>query len=351
MTRTLDPGAAAGAPPSPEPTIRAVYRDGDGAIHLDWPADRIGDAVEDHAGALWVDIDDREAAGNGRVEALLRDVFKFHPLAIVDALKDTNVPRVDDWGDYLYLAFHSIDPEPVDGLMRFSELDIFLGRNYLVTYHNAPIPEVDQLRRNIERDPANRCRHGAANILYHLLDLIVASYLPAIQRLDDAIDDAQDEVFARPGPRTIRTIFQIKRLALQMSRVIAPEREAMNRLARDEYAPIPRDQRIYFRDAYDHLVRVHDINESLRDLIAGALDTYLSAVSNRTNEIMKAFTLVTVMFLPMTFLTGFFGMNFFGDALSFHVSLPRGLLFALTCLAVVITPAMMWLWARRKGWF
>jgi magnesium transporter len=335
-------------------SIRVIYRDSAGIFHLGWPPDRIAEAVADPKGTAWVDIDDRpsvEAGRNGEVERLLRDVFHFHPLAIEHALLDTHVPKLDDWGDYLYLVFHSIDFDPETDQLRLHELDIFLGRNFLVTYHNQPMPEVDQLRRNIERDPVNRCRHGASHILYHLLDLLVAAYLPAIEHLDEAIDDAQDEVFGHPTTHTLRAIFQVKRSALRLHRVLAPEREVINRLARDDYDPIPAEHRVYFRDTYDHLVRVHDITESLRDLIAGALDTYLSAISNRTNDIMKTLTIVTVLFLPMTFLAGFFGMNFFGANLEFTTPLPKQLLFAITCLSIVLSPPAMWYWGRRKGWY
>jgi magnesium transporter len=353
MTRTLTTDTEAQRAPhrGPGPDIRVIYRDATGTIHQQWPVERIGDAIEDREGTAWVDIEDDGQADNGAVEALLQSIFHFHPLAIADALKETHIPRVDDWGEYLYVVFHAIDFDPGTDQLRLHEVDIFLGRNYLVTYHTEPIPEIDQHRKNIERDPVNRCRHGADHILYHLLDLIVAAYLPAIEHLDEAIDDAQDEVFERPSPRTLRAIFQVKRSALRLNRILAPEREVINRLARDDYDPIPPDHRVYFRDIYDHLVRVHDITESLRDLISGALDTYLSAVSNRTNDIMKALTIVTVMFLPMSFLTAFFGMNFFGDTLAFHTALPRLLLFILTCLTFVVTPPMIWLWARRQGWF
>jgi len=335
----------------PAPTIRVVYRDGGGSIHHKWPVERIAEAVEDRAGTTWVDIQDRESPTGGEVETLLRDVFHFHTLAIEDALKETHVPRVDDWGDYLYLVFHAMAFDPATVELQLHELDIFLGRNYLVTYHNHPISEIDQHWKNIERDPVNRCRNGADHILYHVLDLLVAAYLPAIEHLDEAIDDAQDEVFDRLCPLTLRSIFQVKRSALRLNRILAPEREVINRLARDDYDPIPPEHRVYFRDIYDHLVRVHDITEGLRDLISGALDTYLSAISNRTNDIMKTLTIVTVMFLPMSFLTAFFGMNFFGDSLTFHWPMPKVLLFTLTCLTVVLTPPLIWLWARRRRWF
>ena len=119
--------------------------------------------------------------------------------------------------------------------------------------------------------------------------------------------------------------------AAKLNRIISPQREVVNRLARDQFDIVDAKERIYFRDIYDHLVRVHDITEGLRDLISGALDTYLSAVSNRTNEIMKTLTLVNVLFLPLSILVGFFGMNFFGEALSFQSPLPRGVLFWFTC--------------------
>jgi magnesium transporter len=328
-----------------------VYRDGKGEIHLEWPLDRILDAVEDRQGTIWLDIHDLRSGSNGDVEALLRDVFHFHPLAIEDAVKETHVPKVDDWGDYLYLVFHSIDFCPETDDLRLHELDIFLGANFLVTYHIEPLPLIDWHRRNIERDSENRLKHGADHLLYHLLDKGVSEYMPALEHLDNAIDQAQDEVFDRPTRDTLQTIFQVKRSAIRLHRIVGPQREVLNRLARDQYGQITAEHRVYFRDVYDHLVRIHDITESLRDLISGALDTYLSAISNRTNDIMKTLTLVTVMFMPMSFLAGFFGMNFFGESLEFKAWLPKDTLFAIVGVVTLLTPGVMWLWARRRGWF
>jgi magnesium transporter len=125
----------------------------------------------------------------------------------------------------------------------------------------------------------------------------------------------------------------------------------LNRLARDPYEVIEANNRVYFRDLYDHVVRIHDISESLRDLIAGTLETYLSVVSNRTNDIMKTLTFVTVMFMPMSFLVGFFGMNFFGDNIVFKTPLPRVLLFWGSCAIMAISPCFIWVYARRRKWF
>jgi magnesium transporter len=339
-------------PSRPEPRVRVIYRDGDGAIHLDWPTSRIPDAVADEGGTVWVDIEDLESANNASVEAMLRDVFRFHPLAIEDALQDSHVPKLDDWGRYLYLVLDTIDFDPETDDLRLHELDVFLGVNYLVTYHNEAAEVLERHRRNLVREPEDRLKHGADHLLYRLLDDVVAEFLPAINHLDDAIDDAQDEVFHSPTSRTLRKIFQIKRSALRIHRTVIPMREVLNRLARDPIEQVDPEYRIYFRDVYDHLVRIHDIVESLRDLISGALDTYLSVVSNRTNEIMKALTLVNVMFLPMSFIAGFFGMNFFGDTLMFtSPPLPRAAIFWAACAVILGTPMGMAFLAWRRKWF
>ena len=333
-------------------TTRIIYRDTQGSIHLDWPLDQLQAAIADAQGTVWVDFEDLDSEHNGEVEAMLRDIFHFHPLAIEDALKDVNVPRIDDWGQYLYLVINTIDFHPETDALQLHELDLFVGANFLVTYHHEPIEVLDRQHRLIEREPEERLRLGASHLLHHLLDEVVAEFLPAIEHLDDAINAAQDEVFDHATPATLRRIFHIKSCALRLNRVVIPMREVLNRLARDPYSQIVPEHRVYFRDVYDHLVRVHDIVESLRDLIGGALDTYLSIVSNRTNDIMKVLTLLNVMFLPMTFLAGFFGMNFFGETLMFTSPiLPKTTLFWLTVTIMILTPVGMWLLARRRGWF
>jgi len=334
------------------PLVRVIYREGSGSIHLDWPFDEIERAIDDDQGTVWVDIQDLESASNIGVEKLLRDVFHFHTLAIEDALKDTHVPKIDDWNRYLYIVVDTLDFEPETDEIRLHELDIFLGKNYLVTYHNESIEVLERHRRHLEREPETRLQFGPSHLLYRLLDEVVAEFLPAIEHLDRGIDEAQDEVFHVPTPFTLRKIFHVKQNALKLHRVVIPMREVLNRLARDAYEQVGVDHRIYFRDVYDHLVRIHDIVESLRDLIAGALDTYLSVVSNRTNDIMKALTIVNVMFLPLTFVVGFFGMNFFGDTLMFvSPPLPKAVLFGIACAIMIGTPIAMTLMARRRGWF
>src|SRR6266536_6063214 len=160
----------------PMPRIRIAYRARNGAVELDWPADRLAEAIADEEGTVWVDIENPDG-DTDRVEALFRNVFHFHPLAIDDALLESHIPKLDDWVQYVYLVFHSIDFDPETDGLRLHELDIFLGHSYLVTYHNEPINVLDLLRRNLERDNGERLRRGADYLLYLILDLGTAEFL------------------------------------------------------------------------------------------------------------------------------------------------------------------------------
>ncbi len=339
---TLDPST---------PKVRILYRDGGGAIHLDWSREDLEAALQNADGTVWVDVEDPVDGPTELAEKILRDVFHFHPLAIEDALKETHVPKIDDWGDYLYLVFHAsaIDPE-TDHLV-LQELDVFLGLNFVVTYHNGAAAFLDEDRRAIERDPRDRMKDGADHLLFRFLERAVDQSLKAIEVLDERIDDVQDQIIARPNSESLQDIFRIKRSAIHLQKTFGPQREVLNKLARDPYKPVKEAHRIYFRDVYDHIVRIHDISESLRDLIAGTLDTYLSVMSNRTNEIMKTLTLVTVMFMPMSFIVGFWGMNFFGEPLAFRSPLPRLPLFLGSVAVMCLSPILMLVYARRRGWF
>ena len=341
--------AAAPAESPAGPIVRVMRRGADGAIAMNLPASEIGEAIADPGNTVWVDIEGPEK-DLPAIEAMFRDVFEFHPLAIEDALQESHLPKLDDWCGYLYLVFHGLTYDAETDHVRLNELDIFLGKNYLVTCHSALVKPVENVRRQVERDP-ERASHGPDHLLYHILDLGTDEYLEVIEKLDESIDAAQEQVFNNPTPATLQKIFRVKRSAVKLHRVLAPQREVVNRLARDAYPQIDAPDRVYFRDVYDHIVRLHDISETLRDLVSGALDTYLSVVSNRTNDIMKALTIWTVMFLPLNFLVGFFGMNFFGENIELPMGISRTSLFWAGAALMIGMPIGIFIWARRKGWF
>jgi len=280
----------------------------------------------------------------------LRETFGFHPLAVDDALEEVHVPKLDDWGQYLYLVLHAVAFEegPDGTYMDTLELDVFLGHNYLVTHHVQPIAGVDRVWSACQRDERH-LKRGTAYLLYKLADELVADYMPAVEEMDAVIDRIEDQVFSHPAPDVLEHLFTLKRVLLHLRRIIMPQREVLNKLARDDYAVIAAEYRMFFRDVYDHLVRLYDITESMRDLVSGALDTYLSVVNNRMNEIMKTLTIITTLFMPLSFLTGFFGMNFFQPTTSLDIwtGLPA---FLVTLLILTLTPVGMYLWMRRRAW-
>jgi magnesium transporter len=326
--------------------IRTLFYSSDKKLRTGLTNEELKSVLEAADGLLWMDF---EATAADMDEKILTGLFGFHPLAVDDALQETHIPKVDDWGSYLYIVLSPIVFEKSDGsLIEIRELDVFLGKNYLVTHHDQSLAAVERTWDACQRDERH-INQGADHLLYRLIDEMVAQYMPVVEKIDDEIDDIQAEVFDRPGPDVLSRIFDMKRSALQLRRVIGPEREVLNKLARDDYEVIDSRARVYFRDVYDHLVRLHDLTESLRDLISGALDTYLSVINNRMNDIMKTLTIITTLFMPISFVVGFFGMNYFYPIANTDdwTSLPA---FWVTLGIIVLLPAGMLAWVRRRGW-
>jgi magnesium transporter len=328
--------------------IRILCRSTQGAAMTELEPAQLANALKVKRNLIWVDLNGETAED---YQPLLTETFGFHPLAVEDALIETHLPKIDDWDEYLYLVLYAVDFERVQLEVDSHEVDIFLGPNYLVTHHTEHVNAIERLRSIYLRD-ARRLQRGADYLLFELADTIVADFMPCLDALDEVANDLEDEVFSEPAKGTLPRIFMLKRAAIQLRRILSPQREVLNRLARDEYRVVDAKERVYFRGVYDHLVRLHDINEGLRDLIGGALDIYLSAVSNRLNEVMRVLTMVTVLGLPLTFLTGFFGMNFFGGTYEVPVPVESRLLFLSAMLLMVITPLVVYVllkqYLRRK---
>jgi len=326
--------------------IRAMYRAPDETIQTGITPDQYAALRGEPGGLLWVDM---AGEPGGVCEPILRETFAFHPLAVEDALQQSHVPKVDDWGEYLYLVLHAMVYEPRDGdQLDTKELDLFVGRTYLVMHHDEPIDAVDQVWALCQRD-ARHMQKGSDHLLYRVVDALVGDYMPVVEQMDEAIDEMEDRLFGRPTNDTGERLFALKRALLHQRRILLPQREVLNRLARDDYAAIDANERVFFRDVYDHLVRLHDINESMRDLVGGALDTYLSVVNNRLNEVMKMLTLITTLFMPLSFVVGFFGMNYFqpvSDLLKPWTGIPS---FVLMMAVMLALPAGLYLWLRRRA--
>jgi magnesium transporter len=304
---------------------------------------QMAQALQQPDSLLWVSL---EQPTEAEIQAVMHEVFQFHPLAIEDCLNDGyQAPKVDVFGHYLFIIVHALRPDfPLDQ-MDTMELNCFLGSNYLVTSYRAQhMPAIQAVWERLERDE-RPIEQGADFLCYTVLDYLVDEYMPLLDSMDEELDQLEDEVIYKPKSAVLERILSLKHSILAMRRIIAPQREVMNRLSRDDLPQIAPPHRIYFRDIYDHLVRVHDLSESIRDVVTGTLDTYLSATSNRLNEVMKALTLVSTIFLPLSFLAGVYGMNFeYLPELHWRYGY-----FLVWGVFILIMVGMLW-YFRRRGW-
>ncbi len=295
---------------------------------------------------IWVDLNDESIV---ETRHILTDEFKFHPLSVDDALVETHIPKIDDWIDYLYLSLIAVKPDQnLEDLDKSLEMDVFLGKNYIVTYHPEEIHALDLVWANLQRNDRKFLR-GSNYILYHIMDELANDYMAMIDKIDMDVETIEDKVMEKSDNSLLQQIFIIKRNLLNLRRIIAPQREVLNKLSRGDFDVIGQKERMYYRDVYDHLVRIHDITESLRDLVTGALDTYLSVVNNRLNDIMKTLTTITTIFMPLSFLTGFFGMNFFGPSNELN-NWTGTAAFYIMLVVFICLPLGMYLWMRRRRW-
>jgi magnesium transporter len=325
--------------------IRSLYFSKAGKLQTDLNQIDMAFSLHEQGGLLWVDF---QGAPDEEAEPILTKTFGFHPLAIDDALQESHVPKLDDWGTYLYIVLHTVLFDSLEGDVDTHELDVFLGANYMVTHHDEPIDAVDRVWSAVQRDERHM-KSGPDHLLYRLVDEIAASYMPVVEQLDLSIDQLEDEIFNGRDVRALEKIFSLKRAVLYLRRILAPQGVVLNKLARDDYEVIDAADRVYFRDVYDHMVRLYDIIEGVRDLVSGTLDTYLSITNNRLNDVMKTLTLITTLFMPISFIAGFFGMNFFEPTTPLKIWTGRPA-FIITLIILILTPMAMYLWMRRRKW-
>lgn len=324
--------------------IRSIVRKSDGALIPQPRASEYKNLLQDTESLLWVDIcgETKEAS-----EAILRDIFEFHPLAIADALDQIHIPKIDDWGEYLYMVVRAVADE-MEQPVETEEIDIFLGKNYLVTYSDRPITAIERIWEREQR-MHRTTKAGVVQILYTLIDEIADDYIKMAENIDEEIDELEDRLFDEPKPDVLERIFSLKRSLLHLRRIVAPQRELVNKLSRGDYELIGEEAKVYFRDVYDHFLRLYDILENLRELTGNALEVYLSIVNNRMNNVMKTLTIITTLFMPISFLAGFFGMNFF-QPVEILPNWTGRLVFQVTVTAMILFPIGMFIWIKKRGW-
>ena len=288
--------------------ISSCYRGADGRLATGLDAEAIRRALASGEGVLWVDL---EAATRDEGEPLLADILHFHHLAVDDCFnRHVDPAKIDDYGDYIFVVAQAISYQAKAERLQTTELDLFLGPNYVVSFHELPLPFVAVLRHRCEEDGPELAR-GADFLAHALLDALVDDYQPAVDELDETLEHVEELALAKTQPGILEQILLLKRNVQRLRRTLIPQRDMVNRIARGEFPRLVRPESyIYFRDIYDHVVRVAELVESVRDLADGVLNSYLSAINNRMNEVMKTLSVVASILLPLTFIASIYGMNF-----------------------------------------
>jgi magnesium transporter len=255
--------------------------------------------------ALWVDL---VASTREEIQSVLVDTFHFHPLAVEDAASEIQFPKVEAYQGYLYLILHGIDFQEQEHRFATRDVDFFLGRNYLVTVHDGRSRSIARLREICSQHP-HILAEGPVALLHRIVDSMVDNYRPEIEELEERIDRMEQEAMLGSSSDLVREILDLKRDLSSLRRVVIPQRDVVGRLARREFSVITDEMAYRFRDVYDHLVRLADETMIFQDRVTGILEAHLSTVSNRLNQVMKVLTVVSTIFLPLTVLTGMYGMN------------------------------------------
>jgi len=252
---------------------------------------------------VWVDVEDPSKEDF----EFIQKHFLIHSLAC-DQIFDPDIrPKLQDFENHLAITFH--EPIQEDKSFFFSRLDLFIGKNFIITIHKKSLPSIDTIKENLSKNPSV-LKKGPSFMAYLIIDNIVENYFPVLDELDSLADEIEDKVFINHGDKeTLKRIFYLKRRLIEFRKRISPEREILSTLSRADSKIIDLKYSIYFRDIYDHLVRISDMVDIYRDLVTSVLDVYVSVQSNKLNEVMKVLTVIATIMMPLTLITGFYGMN------------------------------------------
>jgi magnesium transporter len=300
---------------------------------------------------LWIDL---ESPTDEEKKFVLETLFHFHPLSIQDCVQVSPAPKVeefspkedDQFAPYLFMVIHAVDYNRKDGSFGTQELNFFLGKNFLVTYHDGPLRSVSMTEERAVKATTHIAR-APDRVAYNLLDSIVENYKPALDELSLEIGELEDQALQMPSKETLNKIIQVKKEVLHLRQIIGPQREVLGRFARGEFKLIRAHLVPYYRDVYDALFHISELAQTYADSLTGILQVYLNMSSNRTAEVVKALTLITIMSTPATIIASWYGMNFQQDMHEIHWEHGYAFAFALTTLTTLAT---YW-YVKRRNWF
>ena len=288
---------------------------------------------------FWLDIEAPDEADY----RLLQDVLKFHPLTIEDVQEPNERPKLDEYSGYVFVVLFTARVEGDD--VHLMEQHLYYAKRMAITVHQEAQPELDDLRERIGKGP-EITKGDPGFLLYLVIDRLVDAMFPVLDHLDETIDDIQDRVLENPSVQVLRRVYDLKHTVIDLRRQLGAQRDLFQQLVTRSAQIHGTDAALYYRDVYDHIVRQYETADSLRDLLTGTMDVYLSTVSNRLNVIMKQLTIIATIFLPLTVVTGFFGQNF-GWLVRHITSFPDFAVFGVGGMVVPIVALLIWF--RRSG--
>ena len=298
---------------------------------------------------LWVDLEDSTPQESKNV---LESVFHFHPISIEDCIKTSPSPKVDEYlpkeddrfAPYLFMVIHAVDYSRKDGIFATSELNFFLGKNFLVTYHNGPLRSVTVTEECALRANTNIAR-APDRVAHMLLDSVVDNYKPALDELSNEIGELEQLALQNPGTETLNKILQIKKEVMHLRQILGPQREVLGRFARGEFKLIRPHLVPYYRDVYNGLFHISELAQTYADALTGILQVYLNMSSNRTGEVVKLLTMITVITTPLMMIGTWYGMNFKDmPELDWHYG------YLIAFIVMVVSTAATYLYFKIKKW-
>jgi magnesium transporter len=299
---------------------------------------------------LWVDLEKPTPEETKRV---LEDIFHFHPLSIEDCVAVSSSPKVEEYqpkeedkfAPYLFMVIHAVDYSRKDGVFATSELNFFLGKNFLVTFHEVPLKSVQATEERCLKGTSHVAR-APDRVAHTLLDGIVENYKPALEELGFEIAELEQNVVEHPSPKMLNKIIQVKKEVLHLRQIIGPQREVLARFAQGEFKLIRPHLVPYYRDVYDGLFHISELAQNYTDSLTGLLHISLSMSSNQTGEVVKLLTMITIITTPLMIVGTWYGMNF-KNMPELEWGLGYELAIGITVVATVIT----WWWFKKKKWF
>ncbi|HEY8736598.1 MAG TPA: magnesium/cobalt transporter CorA [Candidatus Dormibacteraeota bacterium] len=294
-------------------------------------------ALEANDQGFWLDIENPDEPDY----ALLQEIFHFHPLTLEDIRHENQRPKLEEYGEYSFAVLFTADWSGQE--LKIREHHLYISKRYLVSVHLEPSPELEQIHQRLKATP-ELTKKGLPFLFYLVVDKLVDEVFTVIDQLDAATDTLEDAILARDNREALGQIYGLKRAVVDLRKVLGAQRDLFQRLTTQSLDE--QEMTLYFRDVYDHVVRQYETVDSLRDLLTSAMDVYLSTVSNRLNEIMRRLTVIATLFMPLTFITGFFGMNFLW--LVNHISTFGAFMVGIGLM--VATLMAQFLYFRRSGW-